>query len=739
MQGSQTVTARFLARTWADLLLAGVLALAFLAPAGARSAEPGTDGLKLAVAEAPAETSLEDIVSGRARVGFTPLVEDGLNVVGRAGQTVWLRLRMDLPMDGEARFVSLPRQTIEHLRLHEAGPPDRVTSETGISEPSKRSRWPDAFVLPVPAGSSGKTTLYLEVQGKGYLNLQPRLLTEDQVQAQASASGRVYDLLYGSLLLLWMLAMGLRWVRGERTFRVALAAFACLGAGIVGNQHLLLAIGGTSLASLPALPTALWVLACAPLLWATQQYAGHEKQRPELAVALDRTGFALLAIGLVMLFMPERFLPQLQVVSTVLLALTALICAAALSYDTRKWRWGPIVIWLAFAAVLMAVPLAMMQVMHASLLARRGFQLLLALQLAIYLVLPWLRQRQQQRGRPRPGSEAMQSAEEKIAHAREWMISSLQAGIANSADDSEMEWIAYRRLMGGLKTVLPQTGAAVIAMNYHNEDLLLVEPKTVETSFQLLLAQRASLLKNLSRSMAPQQIGIDFTGPEGAPQHILLAVIPLPIERPGWGVLVIERSPKVTYSDDELDLCTEFAALATTAGDEAAVAMQLRQANEIDAESGVYKREMIDQLYRQAHEQALQKRKPLSILRLGMDGFDALPADASAKLMRRLADLIRDEIDYGETIGRFSEDEFLVLLYGRSIGDARALAERICAAVRKLALPAADGAMLQVSAGVSHMQPGERASQFVLDRAAKALAKARQYGGNQVQAIAGAV
>jgi len=733
------VTARFWARIGANPLLAGVLALAILMPRLAGSAEPGSDRLQLAVAEVPSETLLEDIVSGRARVGFTPVVEDGLNVVGRSGQTVWLRLRMELPADGEARFVSLPRQSIEHLRLHDAGPPDQVTSETGVAEPSKRSRWPDAFVLPIPAGASGKSTFYLEVQGKGYLNLQPRLLSEEQVQAQANASGRFYDLLYGTLLLVWMLALALRWSRGERTFRVGLAAFACLGAGIAGNQHLLLALGGNNLASIPALPTALWVLACAPLLWATQQYAGHEKQRPELAVAIDRIGFAILAIGLVMLFMPERFLPQLQVLSTVLLGLTALICAAALSYDTRKWRWGPIVLWLAFAMVLMVIPLTMMQLMDASILARRGFELLLALQLVIYLLLPLIRQRQQTHAKLKLGGQATQSAEEKIAHAREWMISSLQAGIANSADDSEMEWIAYRRLMGGLKTVLPQTAAAVIAMNYHNEDLLLVEPKIAEPGFQLLLAQRASLLKNLSRSMAPQQIGIDFAGPEGVPQHILLAVIPLPIERPGWGVLVIERSSKATYSDDELDLCTEFAALATTAGDEAAVAMQQRQANEIDAESGVYKREMIDQVYRQAHEQALQKRKPLSIMRICMDGYDALPADASSKLMRRLADLIRDEIDYGESIGRFTADEFLVLLYGRSIGDARALADRICASVRKLALPAADGAILQVSVGVSHMQPGERTSQFVLDRAAKALAKARQYGGNQVQAIAGAV
>lgn len=725
-------------RTGNGWLQASVLALVLLLPGLAKPAGTPIQGLQLAVADAPSETPIEEIVSGRANVGFSPVVEGGLVVIGQPGQTVWLRLRVDLPADGGARFISLARQSIGHLRLHEAGTPDQLIAETGIEQGSTRSRWPDAFVLPVPVGASGKRILYLEVQGQGYLNLQPRLVSEEQAQEQANASGRFYDLLYGALLLIGLAALARRWTKGERTFRVGLAAFACLGAAIVGNQHLLLTLGGTSLASIPTLPPSLWVLACAPLLWATQQYAGHEKHHPELAVALDRAGFVLLAIGCAMLFMPSGLLALLQLTSAGLLTATALACAASLAYDSRQWRWGPILVWLVFVPVLMTIPLAMMQFMQASILVRRGFEMLLVLQLSIYLLLPWIRQLGQDRARLRLAGGTMQTAEEKIAHAREWMIRSLQAGIENSADDGDMEWIAYRRLMGGLNSVLPQKAAAVIAMNYHNEDLLLVEPQTAEPGFQLLLAQRASLLKNLSRSMAPQQIGVDFSGPDGVSQHVLLAVIPLPIDRPGWGLLVIERSQKVAYSEQELDLATEFAALATTAGDEAAVAMQRRQANEFDAESGVYKREMIDQVFRRAHEQALKQRKPLSVLRICMDSFDALPTDASAKLMRRLADAIRDEIDYGETIGRFAGDEFLVLLYGRSIGDARALAERICAAVRKLALPAADGAMLQVSIGVSQMQPGERGSQFLLDRAAKALAKARQYG-NQVQAIAGAV
>jgi diguanylate cyclase (GGDEF)-like protein len=305
-----------------------------------------------------------------------------------------------------------------------------------------------------------------------------------------------------------------------------------------------------------------------------------------------------------------------------------------------------------------------------------------------------------------------------------------------SAAGADMEWIAYRRLMAGLKPVLPQTASAVIAMNYHNEDLLLVEPQPAEARFRMLLTQRASLLKNLSRSLAPQQIEIDFDGPEGPLDHVMLAVIPLPIERPGWGALVIERDKNAVYSDAELDLCAEFAALATTAADEAAEVMQQRHVSEIEPESGAHRPERVAQLLQRALEMSIQKRKPLSVLRVAIDGFDQLPAQLAPGLVRSVADTIREEIDFGETIGRRAPDEFLVLLAGRSAGEVRGLGERICSEMRRHPLPGAGGP-LTVSIGAAQMLPGERGTELVLERSDRALAKARSYGGNQVQMVSG--
>ena len=709
-------------------------AVAATAPSPAVSASP-----VMAIVQAPSTISLDEIVSGRAKIGFTPVVSDGIHAIGRPGTTLWLRIRTQLPADSEPRFVSLPRQAIDSLRLHVDGDPGNPVASTGIAETDEAVRWPDSFVLALPASAPRNLTLYLEIQGQGHLNLRPRVIDQAQWRERARASSLAYDLLYSGLFGIFAIAVARRALTGERTLRVAAAAFGSLCAAVVGNYHLQLSLGGTSLAAIPALPVVLWAMACAPLLWATQQYAGMEKTNPSLGSLVDRAGFGLVLLALVILVLPAWLLPQLQLTGLLVVAATSLMCAFVLLSDPRQWRWLPALVWLAMVPAMAVIALGFLQLLPATRLVTRGFQLLLALLMVIYLFAPWIRGLLQERQRRMRGGSAEQSAEQKIAHAREWMIRSLQAGMENASDEGDMEWIAYRRLMGGLKSVLPQNAAAVIAMNYHNEDLLLVEPKTAEPWFQMLLAQRGSLLKNLSRSLAPQQIGVDFTGPDGPVQQALLAVIPLPIERPGWGVLVIERSSNVSYSDPELDLCTEFAALATTAGDEAATVMQLRQATEIEPESGVYRREMVEQLLRRAHESAALRRKPLSLLRLAIDGFDDLSPESSTTVSRLVADMIREEIDYGETIARVEPDQFLVLLSGRPIGEARVLAERICAAVKKLGLPIADEKVLGLSIGVSQMLMGERSPQLALERAVRALAKARHYGGNQVQAVAGAV
>jgi len=436
------------------------------------------------------------------------------------------------------------------------------------------------------------------------------------------------------------------------------------------------------------------------------------------------------------LAVPPSNLPHLQVFGLAMLLLTAVVCCVSTFHDPRHWRWSILLAWGGVLVALLALPLSWLQLMPETFLARRGYQLLLALLLACYLVLPWVRQALRSRAMAQRAVVVEPSAEEKIAQAREWFMNTLQTSM-ESAAGADMEWIAYRRLMAGLKPVLPQTASAVIAMNYHNEDLLLVEPKEAEPRFRALLNQRGSLLKNLSRSLGAQQIVIDFDGPEGPLDHVMLAVIPLPIDRPGWGALVIERSQEESYSEAELDLCTEFAGLATTAADEAGEAMEAKHVREVDAESGGYRADMLDEQLARALDVSVQRRKPLGVMRVAIDNFGNIPADAASSLARNVGNTLREEIDFGEAIVRRTPEEFVLLLAGRTAHEARALGERICGEMQRHSLPGADGKPMTVSVGIAGMLPGERSTQLVMERSARALAKAQSYGGNQAQMVAG--
>jgi GGDEF domain-containing protein len=691
--------------------------------------------LRLAVLQAEDKVPLADILGNRAKVGFDPVLRRGRTVVADPSGTIWLRVRADVLADSGKLYLAVPRQAIDSIRLYTADSLQRPLALTGIGHEGDPVRWPDAFVLPMPAGdSSGTSTAYLAIKGRGLLNLQVELLDEARMQEAQGHASSIYTLLYGSLLLVGLLAMVRRWTHAEPGYRLAQAAFATLAASMVDAYHLQLSIGGAPLTSRPNLPVALWILACAALLRATQQFAGHEQNSPAGARLVERGAWAVAALALLALFVPASFLAQSQVIGYLVMLATAVACCVSLFLDPRHWRWTMLLVWVGVLVALLALPLAWAQAMPETMLARRGFQVLLALLLATYLVLPWVRQSLRTRAAARRAMVPQASVEEKIADAREFLMNSLQAGM-ESAAEADMEWIAYRRLMGGLKPVLPQTASAVIAMGYHDEDLLLVEPPSAEPRFRMLLSQRASLLKSLSRSLGPQQIVLDFDGPEGPLAQVMIAIIPLPIERPGWGALVIERDQEDTYSEAELDLCTEFAALATTAADEAAEAMQQRHQVQIDPESGAFRASMLDAQLARAQELSVQKRRPVGVLRVSIDRFDKLAPEAVPALVRSVADTIREEIDFGEAIVRRDPGEFVVLLAGRIVGEMRTLGERVCSEMRRHPLPGAEGP-LTVSVGVAQMLPGERSPLPCLERAEAALVKAQSYGGNMAQMIA---
>lgn len=720
-----------------------VLAAAFLiagppARAQAPAAEPANEPvLELAVMETPVLTTLDDILSGRAQPGFTPVLTPGFPFTARDGHVLWVRIRTELPDDGRQWRLGVVRVPLDQLRLR-VHPPGEVVARDGFfRRTSERTPWPATFELPLPEGPSGRTELYLELEGQVMGGLHVRLRDADAARAE-NASARFW---FRATYLLFLLVAVLSLVRHAEDARagalsVGGAAFcawlACLGI----NGHLYSLPEVALLSGLGAIvPQALFLLGAGPLVLATRHYSGLAKSAPQLVGWMRGLGWVLVAGALFALTLPAATATTLQWVAWFSYPVALVACLFMLVLDSRSTRWAPLLTLLAMGGAVLVRVLADHQVLAANWWTLHGWQLLLAVLMAQYLGLPWARARLQRWAIRRRATPPEPSTEEKITAAREKLIRSLQHGLEH-ADDDDVSWIAYRRLLDGLKAVLPQDSSAVVGEHADGEELLQVEPKSAEPRYRDLLRDRTTLLRNLSKLKAPQQVGMDFDGPEGPLEKVQLAVIPLPIPKPGWGALLVERPDGVTYSDSELALCAEFAAVAVVAGEEASGTVSAQRQAETDPGTGVFREEPLRERLQQLMDIARLKQTPFCLLYVVVDQLPSMREAggevAAVAAMRPVATMLREEMSHGDLIGRSGPEGFMVLAPGKKLLQAREYAERLREAVSHMVVDPRIAPMLSISVGIAQAGPDERNVPGLVERAANAARVASKNGGNQI-------
>ncbi|MCX7034208.1 MAG: diguanylate cyclase [Arenimonas sp.] len=718
--------------------LAGLLALALLTFVGLPAQAAPPPDFELAVMDTPVGTTLDDILSGRAQPGFTPVLTPGFEFNARDGRVLWVRIRTDLPPapDGGWR-LHINRVPLDRIKLVLPPLGEPVAEASFFTTRAQGMPWPDRFVLPVPKDLSGPSTLYLQMEGRVRGGLHIGLQDASSARTDELVARRFFRFVYGLLLAVAALSL-IRHLDEPRSGALAVGGaalatwLACLGV----NGHLYSLPEVSQLAKLGAVvPQALLLLGAGPLVLATRYFSGLTKSAPTLVPWVRGLGWLMVAGAVYGLLMSNTPPHVLQLMAWVGYALAGLACLLMLLLDARGYRWLPILALLATSGAVALRLLAHAQVVPATLFNLYGWQLALAVTVALFLLLPWVRSRLQRWSQHKRSQVPEPTAEEKIGLARGRLVESLQAGLANAAD-ADLKWIAFRRLLDGLKPVLPQTSAAVVAMHYHGEDLLQVEPRDAEDRYRELLSQRATLLKNLSRLRAPQQVGIDFDGPGGPLEQVQLAVIPLPIPKPGWGALLVERRADITYTDAELALCAEFAAVAIVAGDEAATTVHARRNADTDLATGVLRTEPLLRQMAKLIDNARQKQQPLSLLYITVDQLPTLreaggEVGATAGL-RPVADLLREEGDYGDLLGRCGPDGFLLVSPGKALLKARDYAEKLRGAISRLAIDPRVTVGLTVSIGIAQAGHDERDASALVERAGRVAQIATKNGGNQI-------
>jgi two-component system cell cycle response regulator len=100
-----------------------------------------------------------------------------------------------------------------------------------------------------------------------------------------------------------------------------------------------------------------------------------------------------------------------------------------------------------------------------------------------------------------------------------------------------------------------------------------------------------------------------------------------------------------------------------------------------------------------------------------------------------IAQSIRSQLRRGDAIYRYGGEEFLAIFPEQSLADATQVAERMCRAVEKLAIPTVAGnGVVTMSIGVAQLTSADETVTAWLDRADSALYRAKANGRNRVEA-----
>jgi len=158
-----------------------------------------------------------------------------------------------------------------------------------------------------------------------------------------------------------------------------------------------------------------------------------------------------------------------------------------------------------------------------------------------------------------------------------------------------------------------------------------------------------------------------------------------------------------------------------------------------DALTGLLNRRAMVELLAREHPRIVRGQGPLAVALLDIDWFkrinDSLGHGAGDEVLRRFANVLKIQLRAADALARWGGEEFLLLMPGTRLDDARVVLERLRSEV--CAGAGFDGIATELkvtfSAGVVEFAEGE-SQDAAIDRADRALYQAKQNGRNRVEA-----
>ena len=151
-------------------------------------------------------------------------------------------------------------------------------------------------------------------------------------------------------------------------------------------------------------------------------------------------------------------------------------------------------------------------------------------------------------------------------------------------------------------------------------------------------------------------------------------VIPLLLEERAIGVLSLEARPHTTFTQDDLQLLTTFAATATTAIHNVQLHAEMQKLATLDPLTGLYNRRAFLEMGRHEASRAQRYGYPLAVLMIDLDHFkwvnDTYGHAVGDQVLVEVARLWEQGLRKVDLLGRYGGEEFVVLLPDTDVAGA---------------------------------------------------------------------
>ncbi|MCP5149676.1 MAG: diguanylate cyclase [Ectothiorhodospiraceae bacterium] len=274
---------------------------------------------------------------------------------------------------------------------------------------------------------------------------------------------------------------------------------------------------------------------------------------------------------------------------------------------------------------------------------------------------------------------------------------------------------------------------------------LLISAGEPNRFLYLVLSGRLSV-----RLRSPQAAPITWIGPGETVGELSL------IDRaPASAYVVVEQAARVVCVDEDLTWMLVDTSHAVASNLLRLLARRLRLGNEmlsderdrlaeyrfhatVDGLTGLFNRYWLDRMLPRQIERSRATGESLALVMVDVDHFKRINDDfghpAGDRVLRQVADILRDNLRPADMAARYGGEEFALLLPGCGLRDALALAERLRRAVESMPWPESAGpapGTVTISAGVGTMDDVASAEQLVA-RSDDALYRAKRAGRNRV-------